>query len=64
MAFYSYFTSKYRQSVKVSLLVGILVVTKVDKSLLPKFKTQKNETNYLATLAFWEQEQYKVSYER
>ena len=53
----NFVSSKYRQSVKVSLEVGKLVVTKVDETLLHKFKTEKKNDDYLAALEFQEKEE-------
>ena len=44
--------SKYSQSVKASLEVKEIVVTEVNKSLLKKFKTEKDKTDYLTILEF------------
>jgi len=46
-------SSKCGQSVKALLEVGKIVVTAVDESLLRKFKTKKDKTDYLATLEYW-----------
>ena len=43
---------KFGQSTKVSLLVGILVINKVDTSKLPKFKTKEEKAVYLASLEY------------
>lgn len=59
-ALLNFVASKYGQSVKVSLEVREMVVTEVNKSLLRKFKTKKEKTDYLATLEFWEKEEYEV----
>jgi len=59
-ALLNFVASKYGQSVKVSLEVREMVVTEVNKSLLRKFETEKEKTDYLATLEFWEKEEYEV----
>ena len=53
-----YVGSKYGQSAKVSLEVGEMVVTEVDESLLPKFKTEAEKDEHLKKLEYWEQEAY------
>ena len=55
--FLRFLASKFGQSTKASLLAETLVVTEVDSSKLPKFKTKKEKAEYLATLEFWEQEE-------
>ena len=46
--------SKYGQSMEVSLKAEQLVVTKVDETVLRKFNTKKDETDYLTSLKYWE----------
>ena len=59
--FLRYIGSKFGQSMKASLLDRELVVTKVNKGLLRKFKTKDEQTIYLSTFEFWQQEEYKVA---
>ena len=53
-----YVGSKYGQSVKASLMAGKLVVTEIDGSTLKKFKTKDEQTKYLSTLEYWQEEEY------
>lgn len=47
-----YVESKYSQSIKVSLLAEIVIITKIDKLILKKFKTKDDWIKYLALLKF------------
>ena len=51
-AFMNYVGSKYSQSDKVSIMVGKLVITKVDETLVPKFKTEEAKNNHLDKLEY------------
>ena len=48
--FLDFVGSKHGHSVKASLEAGELIVTEIDESILCKFDTLKDETEYLATL--------------
>ena len=49
----NYVGSKYRQSVRVSLQAGELVVMEVNETLLPKFKTVDEKKVFIGKLEFW-----------
>ena len=49
----NYIGNKYSKSVKVSISDGLLVITEVDKKLIPKFKTAAEKKAYLDSLQFW-----------
>ena len=51
--FLDYVESKYRQSVKASLLAGQIIVTKVNKLVIKQFKIKDEQAEYLAKLKFW-----------
>ena len=50
--FLQYVASKFGQSTKALLLVGTMIVTEVDASNLPKFKTREEKEEYLDKLEF------------
>ena len=52
--FLQYVASKFGQSAKATLLAETLVVTEVDTSKLPRFKTKQDKEDYLDKLEFWE----------
>ena len=56
-----YIGSKYGQSAKASLIAGKLVVTEIDTSVLKRFKTKDEQTKYLDSLEFWQQEEYTAA---
>ena len=56
--YFDYVGSKYGQSAKASIIAGKLVVTEVNKSLLKKFNTKDDQKKYLASLEYWEEEEY------
>ena len=43
----SYIGSKYDQSTKACMLAREMIVTEVDETLLPKFKTDKDKMKHL-----------------
>lgn len=51
-----YVATKYRQSVKASLVRDKLTVTEIDEDMLLRFKTQKDKDNHLGKLELWKQE--------
>ena len=51
-AFLTHVVNKFGQSVKASLMMGELVVTEIDKSLIPKFKMEGEEDKHLKKLEF------------
>ena len=61
--FLQYVASKFSQSTKVTLLAETLVVTEVDCSKLPRFKTKQDKEDYLYILEFQEQEEYQETKE-
>ena len=61
--FLQYIASKFGQSTKAALLAGTLVVTEVDSSKLPRFKTKEEKKEFLDKLEFWEQEEYQETKE-
>ena len=48
-----YIGSKYSQSAKASLIASKLVVTKINLSVLKKFKTKDKQKKYLNSLEYW-----------
>ena len=56
--FLDYVGSKHSQSAKASVVARRLVVTEVDKTVLKKFKTKEEQTKFLDSLDFWQQEEH------
>ena len=61
--FTNYVGSKYGQSMKASITTGELVVTGIDETLSPKFKTAEEKKTHLSSLEYWDQEQYEATKE-
>ena len=52
---------KHSQSIRATLLTGVLVVTEVDGSLLPKCKNEDDKIKHLKELDFWQKEKCEES---
>ena len=55
--------SKFEQSVRVSLLVGEIIVTEVDEDVIPRFDAETEELKYLGSLKHWEKKLYHSTLE-
>lgn len=50
----NFIAAKFGQIVRSSFTAGKVIVTEVDDSILPKFKTKEEKEDHLGNLEFWE----------
>ena len=61
--FLDYISSRFGQSVRASLEVGKVVVTEIDRKILPRFETEVEMKAHVTGLKYWQQEEYTLAKE-
>ena len=61
--FFKYVSSKFGQSIRASLVTREVIVTEVDKNLIPRFDTKADEEKHLAALKHQEMKLYHSTLE-